>query len=111
MPFGRKTQGICYVWAGTQPVGSAYPSPYSDRIVTIVLRSGDALAGRWSTEERDLVEDYKRHFGGHPEKVFAVGLLVDSDNTGTEATSWFDDIVLHLDGASGSAAVGSQQLR
>ena len=43
-PFSRKTRGICYVWAGTQPVGSAYPSPYSDRIVTIVLRSGDAPA-------------------------------------------------------------------
>ena len=114
VPFGRKTRGICYVWAGTQPVGSAYTSPYSGDIVTIVLRSGDALAGRWSTEERDLVADYERHFGGHPEKVFAVGLLVDSDDTGTEATGWFDDIVLHLDGATGSAGVGTkpmQQLR
>ena len=44
----------------------------------------------------------------------AVGLLIDSDNTGTEATSWFDDILLRLDHATGSAGVGTkptQQLR
>jgi len=91
-----KTRTICYVWASQQPAGSVYASPYAKQVATIVLESGDALVGKWQPEERDFVADYKRYFKEPPKTVSAVALMVDTDNTGTEAIAFFDDIQLEI---------------
>ena len=91
----RDTRAICYVWAGRMPIGSAYRSPYVDGVQTIVLQSGDGRAGEWLEESRDFVADYVRAFGEEPDGIGAVALLVDTDDSGSRATAWFDDIVFH----------------
>lgn len=90
-----KTRSICYVWASVQPVGSVYESPYASNVCTIVLESGNARAGKWIEEKRDFVTDYKRFFNEPPKIISAVALMIDTDNTGGEATAYFDDIVLN----------------
>jgi hypothetical protein len=91
-----KTRTICYVWASQQPTGSVYASPYAKQVATIVLESGDARVGRWQTEERDFVADYTRYFKESPKTVSAVALMVDTDNTGSEAVALFDDIQIEI---------------
>ena len=88
------TRALCYVWAAARGVGSSYRSPVADSVMTIVVQSGDEHAGVWMEQTRDLAADYRRAFGRDPEPVGAVALLVDTDDTGRQATAWYDDIVL-----------------
>ena len=94
LPLGRSTRAICYVWAAREPVGSIFRSPYSSRVATVVLQSGPARAGSWVSESRNVLEDYERYFGELPERVTAVAIMADTDDTGGRATAWFDDIAL-----------------
>ncbi len=96
--FSPEMRAVCYVWANEESIGSIYPSPYSERIATIVLQSGDELAGEWTVESRDPFEDYRRAFGDDPPPINTVGLLVDTDDTGGEATAWFADLELRGNG-------------
>jgi len=101
--FGPSTEAICYVWAANEPLGAIYQNPYFDRIGTIVVESGSQRVGEWVAEERDLIADYWRVFGKPPEAVTAVAIMVDTDDTRSKATAWFDDISLVLgDSASTS---------
>jgi Protein of unknown function (DUF3047) len=88
------TQAICYVWASREAVGAVYSSPYASGVATVVVESGDERANQWAREERDFVADYRNIFGMTPKTVTAVALMVDTDNTGSSATAWFDDIQL-----------------
>ncbi len=91
-----KTRALCYVWAGKEPVGSAYKNPYSKSVGTIVVESGNIQAGEWVREERNFVKDYEKFFGEAPKMVSAIAIMVDTDNTQSEAIAWFDEIILEL---------------
>ena len=82
------------MWAASESVGAAYPNPYFGRVGTIVVESGSQRVGEWVAEQRDLVADHWRIFGKPPETVSAVAIMVDTDNTNSTATAWFDDIAL-----------------
>jgi hypothetical protein len=88
------TRAVCYVWAKDLTVGSTFPSPYTENVAMIVVESGDSLVGEWVRVERDFVSDYREFFGEPPATVSAVAVMVDTDNTWSEARTFFDDIVL-----------------
>ncbi len=92
IPF--RTRALNYVWAAHEPVGSIYPSPYTKNVGMIVLRTGEAEAGRWCREERDVLADYEKFFGTPPTQISAVAILVDTDNTGLNAEAWLADLRL-----------------
>lgn len=87
--------GINYIWANRLPKGASVPSPYTDRSVMVAVRSGDGEAGRWMTEERDILEDYRRLFGQEPPPLAGIAVMTDSDNTGGTADAWYADIALY----------------
>jgi DUF3047 family protein len=88
--------GICYVWDNRHAPGTVGPNPYAPRIRTFVLRSGDAGAGRWVTERRELEADFATAFGprarGMP-RVTGIAAGGDTDQTGERVTAWFGDFV------------------
>jgi hypothetical protein len=92
--FPLRTRAINYVWAATEKTGAAFASPYTKNVGLVVLRSGNAEAGQWRTEERDVIADYRAHFGEPPSRISAVAVLSDTDNTKSEAEAWFADLVL-----------------
>jgi len=89
-----KTRALCYVWAGKEPVGSVFRSPYAESVGMIVLQSGNENQGKWMNEERDPIADYREIFQEEPEMISAVAIMVDTDNTSQKATAWFDDLAL-----------------
>ncbi|MGH7547603.1 MAG: DUF3047 domain-containing protein [Gemmatimonadales bacterium] len=97
--FSPHTRAVCYVWAAREDIGAVYRSPYADGVATIVVESGDRHASEWVAEERDFVADYRSVFGMTPKTVTAVAVVVDTDNTGSSATAWFDDIALASSGS------------
>jgi len=89
-----RTRAINYVWAASEEVGAMFPSPYTKNVGLVVLRSGEAEAGRWCAESRDVLADYRAFFGEAPSRISAVAVLVDTDNTRGAADAWFADLVL-----------------
>jgi hypothetical protein len=60
----------------------------------VAVESGNAKAGTWVTEERNVYEDYRALFGEDPPPIGAVALMTDTDNTGGEAEALYGDIFL-----------------
>lgn len=82
---------INYVWDNRQPIGTTRPNAYTDRAQMVVLRSGDADAGRWVWERINVQQDVTRLFGPGAEAV-QLAITADTDNTRSSARSGFADL-------------------
>jgi DUF3047 family protein len=93
--LGKKMPGkaISYVWANRLAKNEAVLSPFTDSVMTVAVESGDALAGQWILEERNVYDDYRALFKSEPPKVMGVVIMTDSDNTKESATGYYADIV------------------
>lgn len=87
-------KSIKYIWSETLPVGTELHSPFSKKTKMVVIRSGREGIGEWLSEERNILEDYRRLFGepNAVPKARGIAILTDSDNTETEAVGDYDDI-------------------
>jgi len=88
------TAALCYLWDNEHPVGSIARSPFFAGVRTIVVESGNAKAGTWQSERRDLAADYRAAFGHAPPRISGIALAADTDNTGSRAQAWFGGIEL-----------------
>jgi hypothetical protein len=79
-----------YIWDSRLPPGTMLDNAYTDRAKMIVVRSGAAEVGRWMTETRNIVDDYRRLFGGDPPRIAGVAVMTDTDDTGERAVAWYD---------------------
>ena len=86
------TAALCYVWGTAQSVGTIAPNPYTDRVRMIVLQSGNAEAGRWKDESRDLRADFQAAFGEAAPNITGIAVSADTDNTGERVEARFGDI-------------------
>ncbi len=90
------TAALCYVWDNRHAPGTSAWNPYTDRVRTVVLRSGGA--GEWARETRDLEADFRAAFGGEWKgpvpRVTGIAAGNDTDQTGETVTAWFGDFRL-----------------
>lgn len=90
------TAAICYVWDNRHAPGTSRWNPYTDRVRTVVLRSGSP--GAWAPESRDLEADFRAAFGaqwtGPVPRVTGIAAGNDTDQTGETVTAWFGDFRL-----------------
>lgn len=86
------TAALCYVWGTADAVGAIAPNPYTDRVRMIVLQRGDAKAGQWISESRDLAADFQAAFGEPAPAVTGIALGADTDNTGATVEARFGDL-------------------
>lgn len=86
-----RTRSLVYVWSSNQPVGAVWDNAFAgSNVRTLALRSGPATG--WFNEKRDVRADFKRLFGDDIERIDAVALMTDTDNSGQAATAWYGDI-------------------
>jgi len=83
---------LVYAWMGSTAPAEPFPSPHSDRVRMIAVERGDARAGTWVTERRDHHADFKKAFGEDPPPIESVAFMVDTDDTGQEATAWLESL-------------------
>lgn len=76
-----KPRAISYVWASHAKQFSTWPSPFNNNVMTLALQSGDAHAGQWQSEKRNLKEDIQQLFGMPIEMVEGIAIMSDTDNT------------------------------
>ena len=90
--FLWRTRAVNYVWASTMAAGETWPNAYTDSSRHVAVRSGDALAGRWVEERRDVRADFRELFGESVRYLDAVAIMTDTDNTGGAAVAYYGDI-------------------
>ncbi len=83
-------RSINYIWASQVSREAMVVNPYYRRSIMLAVNSGDEAAGRWVIEERDLLADYQRAFGGRIPLIKAIAIMTDGDDTGESATAWYD---------------------
>lgn len=87
-----RTRAIEYVWGNVMAKGESLRSPYTKNAMMIAVNSGNELAGKWVTNKRNYVDDYRMVFGEEPPKVGAIAIMTDSDNTGETTVGYYGDI-------------------
>lgn len=88
LPFAT----LMYVWDGQAGPETVLAYPRTGRVQYLVVESGPARAGRWLGYRRNVVEDYRRVFGGEPGRIRHVGLLSDSDDLKLTTEAWFANL-------------------
>ncbi len=86
---------INYIWERHVQKETILPNAYTDRVRMIVVESGPERIGQWVSEERNVLEDYKRAFGEEPPLISEIAIMTDSDNTGESVQAWYGDISFH----------------
>jgi hypothetical protein len=93
-PSAVRSRIISYIWDTTAPVGSIFKSEKTGLVTYVVVRSGPADIGKWLTESRNVLEDYKKIYGEPPgEEVGAISIAIDSNDTNSTAESYFAEIL------------------
>jgi len=84
-PEAVRSRIIGYVWDTTQPVGTVCKSEKTGTVTYVVIRSGPADLNRWLTEQRNVVDDFRKIYGDAPDDPSVLSLSIDSNDTGTKA--------------------------
>jgi hypothetical protein len=93
-PSAVRSRIIGYIWDTTAPAGSMFKSQKAGLVTYVVVRSGETELGKWLTESRNVCQDYKKIFGEDPdEKIEALSIGIDSDDTRSRAEAYFGEIL------------------
>jgi hypothetical protein len=87
-----QTRSLVYVWSSHQPVGATWSNAFTSNARVMALRSGTKDAGRWVSEKRDVRADFRQLFGEDIDRIDAVALMTDTDNSGQSAVAWYGDM-------------------
>ncbi len=91
-PQAVRSQIIGYIWDTTAPAGSIFKSKKSGTVTYVVVRSGPKDLGKWTTERRNVLEDFKRIYGNEIEDPGGVSIGIDSDDVKGTAESYMGRI-------------------
>jgi Protein of unknown function (DUF3047) len=84
---------LMYVWCNKRQPGSVVINPRTDRIRSVVVESGSKNLRQWLDYQRNIRADYEKAFGEAPGNLISVGIMTDSDNTKTQATAAYGNVV------------------
>jgi hypothetical protein len=92
-PEMLRSRIIGYVWDTTAPAGEFIKSQKTATVTYVVVRSGEAGLGTWLTQQRNVLEDYRRIYGEAPDNPDAVAIGIDSDDTKSSAEAYMGTIL------------------
>lgn len=92
-PFPRiNSDVIGYIWDSRAPAGLRVASPQATNVKLVVLQSGSLRLGQWVREERNVYQDYVELFGKEPPRVGQIAIMIDSNDTRSQAEAFVDDL-------------------
>ena len=83
---------VGYVWDSRAPTDTHVTSPKAQNVRVIVVESGQGNVGTWRHEVRDVGQDYAAVFGRKAPRVGKIAVMVDSNDTGSEAEALFGEL-------------------
>jgi hypothetical protein len=92
-----RKEAIAYIWDSTAPQGTMAKAPSPAmyplfNITAVVVRSGETEKGKWITETRNVVKDYKKLFGREPKKVRGIRIQINSQHTNSHAEAYWKSV-------------------
>ena len=92
VPYSRIVgpKAVKYIWSEKVPVGTHLESNNGLTQVR-VLRSGMAGQGEWQQEKANVLEDFRKYFGGEAPKPIGIAILTDADDTKSSAAGDYAD--------------------
>jgi len=87
-----RTRALNYVWASTSEPGSDWPNAFADQARMIAVAGAEDAGQGWRTERRHVLEDFRRHHDREPDRINAVAVMTDCDNTGQQTRAWYGNI-------------------
>lgn len=88
------TIAIQYVWSQSEALGAAWPNPFNTEARQVAAERGPARPGEWVAEKHNLRDDFRRSFGRDIDRIDAVCLMSDGDQTGALVEGWYGDITM-----------------
>lgn len=88
MPYAT----LMYIWEPDRPIGEVITHHNTTRVKMIIAANSQRDLSLWYQERVNLFDDFRRAFGEDPPRVKTVGIMSDSDNTGTSVVAYFGDI-------------------
>jgi Protein of unknown function (DUF3047) len=92
-PTAVRSRIIGYVWDTTAPAGTICKSEKTGTVTYVIVRSGTGDLGKWFTERRNVVEDFKKIYGEEPDDPEALSVAIDSNDTSSTAESFMGTIL------------------
>ena len=89
----RNSDVVGYVWDSRAPVGTQVTSTKAGNVKIIVVASGRSQAETWRLERRDVAKDYVALFGRQPPRVGQVAVMIDTNDTRSNAEALIGDLV------------------
>lgn len=91
--FFWQTKAINYVWANHSPKNKAWANPFTgDSVMMIAVRSDSDQTKHWYTEKRNVLADFKNHFGEDIRFIDGIAIMTDTDNAAGNALSYYANI-------------------
>lgn len=88
-----KTKALNYVWSGNQERGATWKNAFQPKnAVMLAARGRSDAPGQWITEKRNVREDLKNAFGKDFNRVDAIAIMTDTDNSSGEASAYYGEI-------------------
>lgn len=89
-PAAVNTRLVGYIWENLTPKNLHVTSQKSSNTRYVVLRNHTDPLNQWMIETRDVLQDYRDLFNEEPPQVEGLTLMIDSDDTNSNAESYFD---------------------
>lgn len=102
MPYAT----IMYIWENKLPVGTVLENAHSSRAKMIVAESGAKRVGQWLELRRNVLDDFRQAYGEEPGKIISVGVMTDTNTTGSKVTAYYGDIMFSESLASNAKTLG-----
>jgi len=91
-PFFWQTKTLSYTWANQASIGDHWPNPYTSNAQLLSIETGNTYANQWRLESRHVADDIRRVFGKRIQRIEAIAIMTDTDQTGAVTQAWFGDI-------------------
>lgn len=87
-----RTRALNYVWASDHESGADWANAYASQARMVAVRDADDAGTGWHTERRNIREDFRRYHDRDLDRINAVAIMTDCDDTGQDAQAWYGEI-------------------
>ena len=92
-----KTRSLSYVWSSSAGINAHWANPYTRQAHMWVVRSGITDSGKWIHEKRNVKQDFEQAFGEKINKIQAIAIMTDTDNTKHSTQAYYGKIYFTAD--------------
>ena len=86
-----KTNALNYVWSSNLQPPMSWPNAFTEKAMMIPLR-GQSDGENWKFEKVNIKQDFEKYFGLDVDRIDAVAIMTDTDNSQSQAIASYGDI-------------------